>query len=48
MAWSAGGSRFIGVGGLARIPSYVVWKLPVYVGFARTGTPKEWQRTSRD
>ena len=44
-AWLRGGSRFVSVGGLARIPLYLVWKLPLYLGLARRGTPKEWLRT---
>lgn len=48
MAWAAGGSRFVSARGLARIPFYLAWKLPLYVGFIRGGAPKEWQRTRRD
>ena len=44
-AWLRGGSRFVSVGGLARIPLYLVWKLPLYLGLARRGAPKEWLRT---
>jgi cellulose synthase/poly-beta-1,6-N-acetylglucosamine synthase-like glycosyltransferase len=47
LAWLAGGSRFVTLSGLARVPLYVLWKLPMYVGFARAGAPKDWVRTSR-
>lgn len=47
-SWLAGGSRFVRFGGLLRVPLYVVWKFPMYLGFARQGAPKEWVRTSRD
>jgi hypothetical protein len=44
-AWAAGGRRFVTLGGLVRIPVYILWKLPMYLGFARSGTPKDWIRT---
>jgi cellulose synthase/poly-beta-1,6-N-acetylglucosamine synthase-like glycosyltransferase len=44
-AWLGGGSRFVSVAGLARIPLYLIWKLPLYLGLARRGSPKEWLRT---
>jgi cellulose synthase/poly-beta-1,6-N-acetylglucosamine synthase-like glycosyltransferase len=47
LAWLAGGSRFVTLGGLARMPFYLLWKIPMYFAFARDGAPKEWQRTSR-
>jgi hypothetical protein len=47
LVWRAGGSQFVSLGGLARIPLYLLWKLPLYVGFARKGAPKEWVRTRR-
>jgi cellulose synthase/poly-beta-1,6-N-acetylglucosamine synthase-like glycosyltransferase len=47
LAWAAGGSRFVGLGDLARAPLYLVWKLPVYLGFVRHGAPKDWKRTDR-
>jgi hypothetical protein len=47
LAWRAGGSRFVTLAGLARVPFYLIWKLPLYLGFARSGTPKEWLRTGR-
>jgi cellulose synthase/poly-beta-1,6-N-acetylglucosamine synthase-like glycosyltransferase len=44
-AWLRGGSRFVTLGGLARIPLYLAWKLPLYLGLAGRGAPKEWLRT---
>jgi cellulose synthase/poly-beta-1,6-N-acetylglucosamine synthase-like glycosyltransferase len=44
-AWLSGGSRFVSLRGLAQAPLYIVWKLPLYLGFARRGAPKEWLRT---
>lgn len=44
-AWAAGGRQFVGLGGLARIPLYLAWKLPLYLGLARRGAPREWLRT---
>jgi cellulose synthase/poly-beta-1,6-N-acetylglucosamine synthase-like glycosyltransferase len=46
-AWGCGGSRFIGLGTLAQAPLYVLWKIPMYLGLARRGAPKEWVRTGR-
>jgi hypothetical protein len=47
LAWASGGSRFVSLSGLARVPLYLLWKLPLYLGFARRGAPKEWVRTGR-
>jgi cellulose synthase/poly-beta-1,6-N-acetylglucosamine synthase-like glycosyltransferase len=47
LAWVNGGSRFVSLGGLARAPLYLLWKLPLYLGLARRGAPKEWVRTGR-
>jgi cellulose synthase/poly-beta-1,6-N-acetylglucosamine synthase-like glycosyltransferase len=46
-AWLREGREFISLGVLARIPLYVLWKLPMYLGLARGGAPKEWLRTGR-
>ena len=46
-AWLQEGRPFISLGVLARLPLYVLWKLPMYVGLARRGAPKEWLRTGR-
>lgn len=47
LAWGAGGYRFVSTRSLARVPVYLIWKLPMYLGFARQGMPKEWVRTDR-
>ena len=47
VAWVREGREFISFGVLARLPLYVIWKLPMYLGLARRGTPKEWLRTGR-
>ncbi len=47
VAWVREGRDFISLGVLARLPLYVLWKLPMYLGLARRGTPKEWLRTGR-
>jgi cellulose synthase/poly-beta-1,6-N-acetylglucosamine synthase-like glycosyltransferase len=46
-AWVREGRRFVSLGVLARIPLYVLWKLPLYLGLARRGAPSEWLRTGR-
>ncbi|HJR82443.1 MAG TPA: glycosyltransferase family 2 protein [Sphingomicrobium sp.] len=46
-AWVREGRLFVSLGVLARIPLYVLWKLPMYLGFARRGAPDEWLRTGR-
>ena len=46
-AWLREGREFISFAVLARIPLYVLWKLPMYLGLARGGAPKEWLRTGR-
>jgi cellulose synthase/poly-beta-1,6-N-acetylglucosamine synthase-like glycosyltransferase len=48
LAWRAGGSEFITLSALARAPLYVLWKVPMYLRFARGGAPEEWVRTSRE
>lgn len=47
MAWAGGGRRFAGWKTIARVPFYVLWKIPMYAGFVRRGAPSEWQRTGR-
>lgn len=47
LSWGAGGSRFLTLRGLIAIPFYIAWKIPMYMGFARRGAPKEWIRTER-
>ena len=47
LAWRAGGSQFVTLGALAQIPLYMLWKIPLYLRFVRSGAPSEWVRTSR-
>lgn len=47
-AWARGGARFVNLAALACAPFYVVWKIPIYLRFAREGAPKEWTRTARE
>jgi hypothetical protein len=46
-AWVAEGRKFASAATLLRLPVYVIWKLPMYVGLALRGAPKEWLRTGR-
>jgi cellulose synthase/poly-beta-1,6-N-acetylglucosamine synthase-like glycosyltransferase len=47
LAWLREGRRFASAATLLRLPFYVLWKLPMYVGLARRGAPKDWLRTGR-
>lgn len=47
LAWAKGGAAFVSLRSLVRAPLYVAWKLPMYMGLARRGAPKEWVRTGR-
>jgi cellulose synthase/poly-beta-1,6-N-acetylglucosamine synthase-like glycosyltransferase len=46
-AWLREGRRFASGATLLRLPLYVLWKLPIYLGLARRGAPKEWLRSGR-
>jgi cellulose synthase/poly-beta-1,6-N-acetylglucosamine synthase-like glycosyltransferase len=46
-AWSREGRRYASAGTLLRLPIYVLWKLPMYLGLARRGAPTEWLRPGR-
>lgn len=46
--WCSGGSRFVTFKALAQAPLYVLWKIPLYLGFARKGAPTQWVRTGRE
>jgi cellulose synthase/poly-beta-1,6-N-acetylglucosamine synthase-like glycosyltransferase len=48
VAWAAGGSQFVRLKALAQAPLYIMWKIPLYLGLARHGAPKQWVRTGRD
>lgn len=45
LAWFREGRQFASGATLLRMPLYVLWKLPMYLRFARHGVPKEWVRT---
>jgi cellulose synthase/poly-beta-1,6-N-acetylglucosamine synthase-like glycosyltransferase len=47
LAWFREGREFISLGVLVRLPLYVIWKIPMYLGLARRGAPSEWLRTGR-
>jgi cellulose synthase/poly-beta-1,6-N-acetylglucosamine synthase-like glycosyltransferase len=47
LAWLSEGRTFVSLSALARLPLYVLWKLPLYLGLARRGAPDEWLRTGR-
>lgn len=44
--WLIGGRRWLGFAALLRLPLYVVWKIPVYLRFAK-GRSDAWTRTER-
>jgi cellulose synthase/poly-beta-1,6-N-acetylglucosamine synthase-like glycosyltransferase len=46
-AWLAHGRELLSLSDLAKIPSYVLWKLPLYSSFMRRGMHSEWERTER-
>jgi hypothetical protein len=48
LAWAAGGRRFVSAKGLLLAPAYVLWKVPLYLGFAQHGAPRQWVRTGRE
>lgn len=45
-AWLHGGRRWLSGAALLRAPAYVLWKLPIYLGFLRR-RETEWRRTPR-
>jgi hypothetical protein len=47
LAWTRDGRKFASGATLLRLPIYVLWKLPIYLGFVRAGAPKEWLRSGR-
>lgn len=44
-AWAREGRAFVSAGELARIPAYILWKIPLYLGLRKQ--PAEWLRTGR-
>ncbi len=47
VAWAREGRAFLPARVLLRLPIYLLWKLPLYLGLGRRGTPAEWLRTGR-
>jgi cellulose synthase/poly-beta-1,6-N-acetylglucosamine synthase-like glycosyltransferase len=47
LAWWREGRAFLSPAALFRLPLYPLWKLPMYLKLARSGAPKQWQRTER-
>jgi glycosyltransferase involved in cell wall biosynthesis len=47
VAWFAYGRDLVRPRDLLSIPLYVLWKLPLYVGFFGRGRQRGWQRTER-
>jgi hypothetical protein len=46
-AWLTRGRGVLRLSDLAAIPSYVLWKLPLYGSFFQKGAHREWERTER-
>lgn len=46
IAWLAGGRAHLSGGALLRIPFYLLWKIPLYLGFLRK-PEASWKRTPR-
>jgi cellulose synthase/poly-beta-1,6-N-acetylglucosamine synthase-like glycosyltransferase len=46
-AWVTRGRDLVRLSDLLAIPSYVLWKLPLYGSFVRKGAHREWERTER-
>lgn len=47
LAWWREGRSFLSPAALIRLPLYPLWKLPMYLKLARSGAPRNWQRTER-
>lgn len=48
LAWIRHGRSQITAGTLARVPLYLLWKLPIYLRLVRGGAETRWVRTERD
>jgi cellulose synthase/poly-beta-1,6-N-acetylglucosamine synthase-like glycosyltransferase len=46
-AWFAHGRKVLSLSDLAKIPGYILWKLPLYASFVWRGAHREWERTER-
>ena len=44
--WLKGGRLYLSAGAALRAPLYILWKIPIYLGFLR-GSSTEWTRTPR-
>jgi cellulose synthase/poly-beta-1,6-N-acetylglucosamine synthase-like glycosyltransferase len=47
LAWAREGRAFLTPRVLLRLPLYMLWKVPLYLGLTRRGAPAEWLRTGR-
>ena len=47
LAWLREGRRFASAGALARVPIYVLRKLPMYTRILTRGAPRDWLRADR-
>lgn len=47
LAWSRHGREQVTAGTLARVPLYLLWKLPIYLKLVRSGAETQWVRTDR-
>lgn len=47
VVWAIYGRALLPARELLFIPKYILWKLPLYRSFARSGAHREWERTER-
>ena len=47
LAWWKEGRAVVSLGDLLRIPAYILWKIPLYLGLIREGSPRAWARATR-
>lgn len=46
-AWLTHGRKVLSLLDIAKIPGYILWKLPLYLSFVWRGPHREWERTDR-
>lgn len=46
-AWLSHGRELLPLSELAKVPGYVLWKVPLYGSFVKKGVHPEWERTER-
>lgn len=46
-AYRAVGGAYLSAAELVRVPLYVLWKIPLYLGLMIRGAPRRWRRTER-